>query len=66
MALTCRWRSKEPSAASGAALSRCINRVQLFDHLVGAAKQRKWHRKPERLGGLEIDGHLDLGDLFHT
>ena len=39
--------------------------AHLLDHLVGAAKQRKWHRKPERLGRLEIDGHLDLGDLLH-
>src|SRR5580704_14898561 len=39
--------------------------AHLFDYLVGASKQRKWHRKPERLGRLEIDGHLDFGDLLH-
>ena len=27
----------------------------LFDHLVGAAEQRCWHVKPERLGNLHID-----------
>jgi hypothetical protein len=39
--------------------------AHLFDYLVGASKQRKWHRKPERLGRLEIDCHLDFGDLLH-
>jgi hypothetical protein len=25
-----------------------------FDHLVGAAEQRRWHVQAERLGGLEV------------
>jgi hypothetical protein len=33
--------------------------ASLFDHLVGAGEQRRWHREPERLGGGEIaDGEL--------
>lgn len=33
----------------------------LFDHLVGAVKQRRRSRQAERLGRLEIDHKLDLG-----
>ena len=28
---------------------------KLFDHLVGALKQRRRHGKPERLGGLQVN-----------
>src|SRR6516225_6842862 len=31
-----------------------------FDHLVGAKQDRLRHRKAERLGGLEVYGHLKL------
>jgi hypothetical protein len=37
---------------------------QLFDHLVGAGKQRRGDIKAERLGGLDIDGQLELGRLL--
>lgn len=37
----------------------------LFDHLIGAAEQRQRHVDAERLGGLEIDDHLDLGEPLH-
>src|SRR3954453_22390497 len=36
-----------------------------FDHLVGAAEQRQRNGEAERLGGPEIDGHLDFRDLLH-
>src|SRR6266446_6255671 len=35
-----------------------------FDHLVGAAEHRERHGEPERLRGLEVDGHLDLRELL--
>src|SRR5262249_1361447 len=35
----------------------------LFDHLVGAGEQRGWHLEAERLGGIEIDHELELGQL---
>ena len=35
----------------------------LFDHQVGAAKQRKRYGKAEGLGGFQIDDQLDLGGL---
>src|SRR4051794_39203011 len=36
----------------------------LFDHLVGAGEQRRWHREPERLSGREIYDQLELGRLL--
>jgi len=38
--------------------------LSLFDHLVGAAEQREWHREPKRLGGLEVDDQLRPRDLL--
>jgi hypothetical protein len=34
---------------------------QLFDLLVGAQQDLRGYRKAERLGGLEVHGHLELG-----
>jgi hypothetical protein len=39
-----------PHATDG----RRRNRLSRGDHLVGASKQRRWHREAERLGGLEV------------
>ncbi len=36
----------------------------LFDHLVGAAEQRKRNGEAERFGSLEVDDQLDFGDLL--
>jgi hypothetical protein len=38
--------------------------LSLFDHLVGAAKQRKRYGKADGLGGFQIDDELDLGCLL--
>ena len=38
---------------------------QLFDHLVGARKQRGRHREAERLCGLEVDHEIKSGWLFY-
>jgi hypothetical protein len=46
------------SAKSGCEQSQQIN--PLFDHLVGAAEQRRRHFEAERFGGLEIDDELIL------
>src|SRR5262249_40409998 len=37
----------------------------LFDHLVGAGKQRGWDGETDRLGSLEVDHELELGRLQH-
>jgi hypothetical protein len=34
---------------------------QLFDHLVGAQHDRWGYGKAKRLGGLEVQDHLELG-----
>ena len=43
------------------------NRPQtlLFDHLVGAGKQRGRHVEAERLGGLQVDNEIEARGLFH-
>jgi hypothetical protein len=35
----------------------------LFNHLVGLGKQRRWHGETERSGGLEIDHQFKFGRL---
>jgi hypothetical protein len=36
-----------------------------LDHLVGAQQERLRNGEPERLGGLEIDGQIELRGLLH-
>src|SRR5262245_7705827 len=40
------------------------SRFTSFDHLVSADKESGWHRKTERLAGLEVDDQLDFGSLL--
>ena len=40
-------------------------RKTLFDHLVGARKQRRRHSKAERLGGLQVDHQFVFGRCLH-
>jgi len=40
-----------------------MNWRRSFDHLVGAAEQRKRHRQTESIRGLEIDDQLDFRGL---
>ena len=39
--------------------------LSLFDHLVGAAKQRKRYGKAECFSGFQIDDQIDLSDLLN-
>ena len=37
----------------------------LFDHLVGAGENYRWHGEPERrLGGSQIEHEVEFGRLF--
>src|SRR5438132_7944920 len=39
-------------------------RAESFDHLVGSSKKRVRHGQAKRLGGLDVDGQLELGRLL--
>jgi hypothetical protein len=51
---------EEPSTASKADICSAAN-SNLFDHLVGAGEQRRWHGEAKHLCGLEIDYQLIFG-----
>src|SRR5262249_14228746 len=36
-----------------------------LDHLVGAGEHARWHVEAERLRGLEVNHHLELGGCLH-
>ena len=36
----------------------------LFDHLIGAREQRRWHSHAECLGGLQVDNERELRRLL--
>src|SRR5438067_4810134 len=36
----------------------------LFDHLVGECEQFRRNSKPERFGGLDVDGKFEFGRLY--
>src|SRR5262249_11983641 len=38
--------------------------ASLFNHLIGAYEQGRWHSEAEHLRSLEIDGQLEAGRLF--
>jgi hypothetical protein len=41
-------------------LLRAAAGAVLLDHLIGAQQDRLRHRKSKRLGGLEVDGHVEF------
>ena len=43
--------------------SRIAAKIDLFDHLVGAGEQRRWHVEAERSGGRQIDDQFELARL---
>ena len=40
-------------------------RTSLFDHLVGAHEQRRWHSEAESSGGFEVDYQFILSGVLH-
>jgi hypothetical protein len=51
--------SLDPKRLSSANLF-CTAKVLLFDHFVGAQQDRLRHRRTKRLGGLDVDSHLEF------
>src|SRR5262249_39729855 len=43
---------------------QCSKELRLFDHLIGAAEQRKRERYAKRLGSFEVKYQLDLDRLL--
>ena len=41
-------------------IPRCGKKLVLFDHIVSATEQQRWHVEVQRLGGLEIDDQFKL------
>ena len=39
--------------------------ARLFDHLIGAGKQRRRNSEADRLCGFDVDGKLVLGRRLH-
>src|SRR5262249_52516405 len=44
-----------------AGAAKCMERLQLLDDLVGALLKEQRNIEAERLGGLNVDGHLKFG-----
>ena len=42
-----------------------LQQIFLFDHLVGAGEERRWHSNAKRLGRFEIDYQFVLGRRLH-
>ena len=53
--------TEEPRVVKGQPRRRPVS----FDYLVGTADERQRESNAKRLGGLEIDEHLNLHDLLH-
>src|SRR6476660_5920326 len=41
-----------------------LQQIFLFDHLVGAGEERRWHSNAKRLGGFHIDDQLETSWLL--
>jgi hypothetical protein len=63
-----RVRHLEPQRSNATCLThRSKQRAgcnELFDHLVGAGEQRRWHFDAERLGSDQVDHQIELGRLL--
>ena len=57
---------KQTCAAHKPTSALCQYRTlrDLFDHLVGAARQGQWNGYAERLGGLKIYDQFDFGNVL--
>src|SRR5262245_49241504 len=41
-----------------------LQQIFLFDHLVGAGEERRWHSNAKRLGGFHINDQLETSRLL--
>jgi hypothetical protein len=58
-------REGECPLCANSDLAHCSKKGSLFDHLVGAGKQRSGHFEAQRLCGLEINDQSVLGRRLH-
>src|SRR5262249_60634253 len=58
-------RSRSPPADVSRCPKLCELTLDLFDHLIGAGKQRRRNGEAERLGGFEANYQLELRRLLH-
>src|ERR1700716_3990560 len=60
------YPQQQTSSARPGLSERCQTRksAALFDHVVGAGEQCRWHNDAKRLCGLQIDHQFELGRLL--
>jgi hypothetical protein len=61
------YPNKRTSTDATGMSAKCQERTsaRLFEHLVGASEQHRWHVEAQRLRGIEVDYQLEFGRLLN-